>query len=242
MVDPFSAAGLVVAALFVRFFVAFRMVSLSDGASLPISAVGGLSAAIAVFSVSPVVSANLTVAMIPIVFIKELLVGMLLGMSVRLIFSVLQIAGGLTNLCAWKTEAPENGAYFGRLYFVVGAGLFLLMDGHHALTLAAMRAIDVIPPLGNIGVSDTVRRFLPLVTDIFVASFQFGVLVAMPVFVTVLLLEILAAFWIGLRIGRQTSIFSFARGYGAQAAAVLLLWKSTTILVDFLGNQTASLW
>ena len=242
MVDPFGAAALVVTALFVRFFVALRMVSLSDGASLPISAVGGLSAAIAVFSVSPVVSAKLTVAMIPIVFIKELLVGMLLGMSVRLIFSVLQIAGGLTNLCAWKTDASDNDAYFGKLYFIVGAGLFLLMDGHHALAMAAMRAIDVIPPLGNTGISETARRFFPLVTNIFTASFQFGVLVAMPVFVTVLVLELLAAFWRGLRSGQQISVFSFLRGYGAQVAAVLFLWKSTTILVDFLGNQTAALW
>lgn len=242
MLDPFGAMALVIAALFLRFFVALRMVTFSDGAALPITVAGGAAAALAVFSASPPLAADIPFVAVPILLVKELLVGILLGMSVRLLFSVLVFAGGLTNICAWSTDFAGNGGYFGRLYFIVGAGMFLLMDGHHALTLAAIRAIDLVPPLGNVGVTETAQRFFPLATNIFAASFQFGVLVAMPVFVTGLLLEILGAFWRGLESGKQMSALSFMRGYGVQIAAVLLLWKSTAILVRFLDNQIESLW
>ncbi|MBH25661.1 MAG: flagellar biosynthetic protein FliR [Myxococcales bacterium] len=119
----------------------------------------------------------------------ELLVGLTLGFSVRLLVAVLEIAGEFMafqmGYAAAAAFDPTVGAVSSpptRLLYMVGLMVFLAIDGHHQVLLALASSYDVVP-VGAAGVgSIDAEVFLRLVSGLFHAALQ----LALPLMVVML--------------------------------------------------------
>lgn len=124
---------------------------------------------------------------------NELLLGVLMGLTVRMCFLGLQLGGQLV--------AQESGLAFGRivdpttgsqqtvissLYLQLGAVVFLIVGGHRVLTAVALDTFRTIPLLGDQGIC---VGGVGLIFDALTLGGEIAVRVAAPVVLTLFLVN-----------------------------------------------------
>ncbi len=140
---------------------------------------------------------------------QEMLVGLFLGFSTRLIFEGFQFAGRLIGnqmgLGMAELVDPENGAQaspIGNFLMMVGMVLFLQLDGHHVLIGAVHDSFRILPLHSGGGISRLAsEKFLRMFGQIF----QIAIRLAAPAMVTFFILELCLG--IMARIAPQMNIF-----------------------------------
>ena len=236
MLDILDITPIGIAALFVRFFVAMKMVPMMDDKSLPVAICGGLSAAFTAYLIPTVDFTGispLTPAGTIVLLFNEAATGLLLGVAARFCWAIIGVAGGLTNKYA-LTAVPEiHTEFYGKLYLYLGLTIFFLSGGHHSFVLAAKRSVEAIPVAGNVFLTVGGGEWGKWILNTFTSAFVFGILVTAPVWVAGVGSELLLAYGVRLFGGVRTPVFLSVRAMAAQIIAVGFLWKTVSMLVQF---------
>lgn len=144
-----------------------------------------------------------------LVVINQILIGAAMGLALQVAFAVLMVAGQVIGASMGLGFAsvvdPQNGIQvpvIGQLYFVLGALLFLALDGHLILVELVARSF-VSVPLDAAGPTPTLLRALVEWSGL---MFSEGMRLALPV-VTVILLTNLAL-GVATRAAPQLNVFA----------------------------------
>ena len=128
----------------------------------------------------------------------ELVVGLLMGMAIRLVFFAIEMAGqivsteiGLVMSAQVDPVSQNNSTPIGSAFFYLGSLLFLLSGAHHAMFAAFLRSFTISPPgsisfagsAGEVFVQSSGRIFLiavqmaaPILAINFVVTLSFAIL------------------------------------------------------------------
>lgn len=116
-----------------------------------------------------------------IFMVSELIVGAVLGLSVRLFFTAIQLAGQLVSFqmgfAMINVIDPQSGGQVSILdqiaYWVVLL-VFLLLGGHHIMIYAISESFQMID-VGTVSLQkELMEKFLTLSADIFIISLKIG--------------------------------------------------------------------
>jgi flagellar biosynthetic protein FliR len=123
----------------------------------------------------------------------EVLLGILMGLVVRMCFLGLQIGGQViaqeSGLAFGQIADPSSGtehSIISGLYLQLGAVVFLIVGGHRVLVAVALDTFNMIPLLGDSG---TLVHGTELVLDALTLSGEIAVRVAAPVILTLFLVN-----------------------------------------------------
>jgi flagellar biosynthesis protein FliR len=170
----------------------------------------------------------LSPAAVAVIF-NQLLIGVAMGLTLQVAFSVLavggQIIGASMGLGFASVVDPQNGVQvplISQLYFLLGALLFLALDGHLIMVEMVARSFVTLP-LDTRGMAPELLQRLALWSGL---MFSEGLRLALPVVLVTLLINL--ALGIATRIAPQLNVF--ALGF----SITLLLGLSTLLLT--LGN------
>lgn len=141
--------------------------------------------------------------------IEQILIGIAMGLSVRVIFVVLEIAGQaigqLMGLMLASMVDPQNGnqvPIIGQFYLLLATLLFLTMDGHLFMIRHLAESFFLLP-VGSGGVSrEAIWAFLNWIGVVLATS----VLIALPALVSMLIVNI--GFGVMTRAAPQLNIFA----------------------------------
>ena len=229
-----SSAGIstlfAAALVFCRIGAALRWVPFFGGDPLPGLAWLGLSGALTLVLFPLVPAAELTNNGIRLAALiaKELFIGTLIGVLVRLAFSVLESAGRLARRAMYAVPfVPETDATI-RLYFFVGAAALLLMNGHHALISGLAASFRCTPPQIF---PDAALGGPNAAIALFSHAMSAAVLIAAPLFAAGL-----AADWVSASLSRLVSDAA-----SSAAETVRTLSVQAAVILTFIGAVRLSL-
>jgi flagellar biosynthetic protein FliR len=125
-----------------------------------------------------------------LLLVEEIMLGVALGMGVKILFIGLQVSGQLvshmTMLGLAEVADPSNEntvSVFTQLFDVVAVSVFLIIGGHRLVMAALLDTFQWMPP-GRIVFSSSVSQAL---VDVLAHSFVLGVRAAAPTVVAVLM-------------------------------------------------------
>ncbi len=149
----------------------------------------------------------------------EALVGLMLGLGVRILFASMQVAGGLISQMSGLQLAevfnPGAGAavpVFSQLLFLVSTAVFLVIGGHREMIEALLDTFRWLPAGQVAGGQSAVAAVTALVAQ----SFILGVRAAAPAVVALLLSTLIVGFV--SRTLPQLNIMSLGFGINALVA------------------------
>ncbi len=125
--------------------------------------------------------------------VSECIIGFLLGLSVKMLFSGLQMAGELAGFQMGFSMAqvidPQSGTdttLISQFHYILGLLIFLSIDGHHWFFRALMQSFQSLSP-GTVYLKDGVyRHLLSLSGEMFVTAVK----IAAPVMVVLILTQV----------------------------------------------------
>lgn len=152
----------------------------------------GLAVAFALF-LTPLVDFRAGENDVAILVLREVVLGITLGLAVRFVFFGIEIAGQMmSDSMGFSIAAsfhPEMGhsADVSKLLMVFATLLFLATDTHHDLIAVFVRSYDIVPA-GSADVNALVREGVSLIGRIFVIALKLGAPVVVGIVTTNLLL------------------------------------------------------
>lgn len=199
----------------VRVSIILITLPLFDSRSIPPMMKIGLS-----FSISLVILPLLSVKGIPLItevlpfvlgIITEMILGIAIGLSVRLLFTGVQLAGQLAGyqmgFGVVNVMDPLNSgqvSIIAQVNYLIAAMIFLTIDAHHLFIYAMAESFAIIPPL-NFHVSRALTdQVVRMAAGMFITAIKIGA----PVMVALLLTS--AALGIVARTVPQMNIFIVA--------------------------------
>lgn len=125
--------------------------------------------------------------------LSELMIGFLLGFSVRLVFAGLQLAGEIASFQMGfgmaRVMDPQSGTQstvVSEFYYLVGLLLFLAVDGHHWFFKALAQSFHLLSP-GEFHLREgLLRLFLHLSGNMFMLAIK----IAAPILAVLLMVKI----------------------------------------------------
>jgi flagellar biosynthetic protein FliR len=171
--------------------------------------------------------------------IKELAIGLILGFTVILTFSAVQIAGETMGLSSgfgssriFNPSIGETGSPIDQLFVVVGMLIFMAIDGHHATLLVLNRTFDLIPITSTFPAWD-----LNTVITNFSTLILYGIQLALPVLGVLLLTDIVLALLARVAPQIQVYFLGLPLKLGVSLIAVFLAFSlSTPKLINLFRN------
>jgi flagellar biosynthetic protein FliR len=154
----------------------------------------GLSVAFAAV-LSPVVQVDFTNISVPLLVMREIALGIILGASVRGIFFAVDMAGQLISHSMGLSIAtvfnPEIGqsTEVARLYGIIAMLIMLAVDAHHELISVFVRSYEWLP-VGQIDVRDLILKTVSSGSKIFIIALK----ISAPVMLGMLIINILLGF------------------------------------------------
>ena len=145
--------------------------------------------------VTPFVQLTATTPGLPLEIVlamgNELLLGVLMGLVVRMCFLGLQLGAQIvaqeSGLAFGRVADPNTGAQqsiFSSLYLQLGAVVFLILGGHRVVVAVALDTFDTIPLLGD---QATFARGVDLLFDALTLGGEIAVRLAAPIILTLFL-------------------------------------------------------
>ena len=131
--------------------------------------------------------------------LRELIFGLALGFITQLLFMSIRMAGQLTDAQAgfamasiYDPMSQNNVTLYGRMYYWLGLMLFFIINGHHYLIYAIISTFDFVP-IGTISIEDfNIMGITSLFSRTFIAAVQIGIPIIMVIFLTDIILGIMA--------------------------------------------------
>jgi flagellar biosynthetic protein FliR len=143
----------------------------------------GLAVSLALV-LTPIVKPMMVTQNILIVIAKEVILGMLLGLSVRTIFMAVNMAGQLMSYSMGMSMAtvydPEYGqsAEISRLFGIIIMLIFFALDVHHELIYLFARSFEILP-IGEINISNMLQLGINSGSMVFIMAIK----IASPIMV-----------------------------------------------------------
>jgi flagellar biosynthetic protein FliR len=172
--------------------------------------------------------------------LKEMLVGLAFSFSLACLFAAIQVAGGLLDtLIGFSFGAivdpitGTNGGVLNQLYALIGAAIFVAIDGDQWVIQGLARSYDAIPLTDAPNMSTLVEGAQVVFSGVFGAAIQ----VCAPVMLAVLLTDV--AFGLVSRVVPQLNVF--AVGFPAKVTVgLVLVGASLPFMAGWLGNELQS--
>lgn len=188
---------------------------------------------------TPVIPFSVKEEEIPFFVIRELLIGITLGLVARFIFLAIEMAGQIMSNTMGLSIAtffnPEIGqsTEVARLFSSILMLLFLGMDAHHDLIYIFARSYEWLP-----GGSFSLKSVLPEILNLTASLFTVALKISAPVVTTMLLTNILFGFI--YRAAPQMNIFFV--GYPVYIfVGILVMLLSMPVFVNVSGNLLGSI-
>lgn len=154
----------------------------------------GLAVFIALL-LTPVIHFRIAENSIPILVIKEMIIAMALGMTVRFVFLAVNLAGTLIGfamgLSMATTYNPEIGqdTLISQIYGIMTMLIFLSMEAHHDLIFVFFKSFELLPA-GQLNIEPLLPMIIAMGTGMFVLAIK----IAAPVMVGLLIVQLLSGF------------------------------------------------
>ncbi len=154
----------------------------------------GFAVAVALI-LSPIVEFKVERPEIPIVVMREIVFGIALGFSARLVFIAVDMAGQLmstaTGLSMASVFNPEMGqsTEISMVYGIIAMFVFLSMDAHHDLITIFVKSYEWIPA-GHLNIQSLVFSIIAMGSKMFIIAIK----VCAPVVTIMLIANILLGF------------------------------------------------
>lgn len=184
----------------------------------------------------------------PLFMFNEILLGALIGLIARFIFTSVQFGGRIIGFQMGFAMAqvmdPQNGAQtslISQFQNVFAIFIFLALDGHHMFLRAAVNSYEFLPP-GNLNFGG---EAIPYLVELSSRMFELGVQFSAPV----IILLLLSSFSLGFmsRIFPQLNVFllSFPLNITISFIVIGLTLNMTVIILsrefDELGKRILSM-
>lgn len=158
---------------------------------------------------TPVVNFTIVENNIPVLIIKEIIIAMALGFSVRLIFLAVNMSGtfisyimGLSMAQVFNPEVGQD-TLVSEIYGILTMLLFLIMDAHHDLIFVFVKSFEILP-IGKLNIAPLLPELVAMVSGLFVMAMK----LAAPVMVGLLIVQLLSGFL--YKVAPQMNIFFVA--------------------------------
>ena len=193
----------------------------------------------------PLVSAELTISMSqPIelffLFIREVIVGLIIGFATSLLFYSVQMAGqiygiqigfGIINVIDPHTDSQVS--LMGQLNYLVALLIFLAVDGHHFLLRALFMSYDKISLAGGGFPTGLAQQITYFTGAIFIIALKIGAPIIVTLFITDVGLGFMA------RVAPQMNVFlvGFPLKIGVGLLVVTLVISTFPYILGKLFDQ-----
>lgn len=144
-----------------------------------------------------------------LLLVKEMLVGLALAFAISIVFTAVQMAGSLLDMqvgfAMMQLLDPLIGApvsVLGQFYYLFGALIFFILDGHHMMIAGLAHSFSVLPLTAFPSTTALFQQILISVSQLFVIAMQ----IAAPVFVAAFITDI--ALGLVVRAVTQMNIFA----------------------------------
>ena len=134
--------------------------------------------------------------MLVVAVVAEILIGLTLGLGIRLFFSAMQMAGeligrmgGVMVADVFDPTSGESAPLMSRLYYLFAITVFLLIGGHRLIMSALLETYKILPPGSSVDMQSAGNLMVGLADS----SFQLGFHVALPVACSLLIATIAVA-------------------------------------------------
>jgi flagellar biosynthetic protein FliR len=144
---------------------------------------------------SPVLHFEIAERSIPLLVMKEMLIGVSLGLAVRFIFLAVSMAGTFMSYAMGLSMArvfnPEVGqdTLISEIYGILTMLIFLTLDAHHDLIFIFVKSFEVLP-VGHLNPSPLLPEIISMGSGLFVLAMK----IAAPVVVGLLIVQLLSGF------------------------------------------------
>lgn len=127
-----------------------------------------------------------------LVIVKEFLIGMIMGLGVKVVTETLMFAGqivstpiGLSIATAIDPASGEQSSTMGQFNTTLGSFLFFVINGHHYTFEALQKSFQVVPFNDLVYSSHHIPYFVNLFYELFMISLQLG----MPILCVAILVQ-----------------------------------------------------
>lgn len=154
----------------------------------------GIAVAVAVV-LAPTLDIAVPRGALPFAIVREALFGMIFGLTARIVFYAVDMAGQAMSNAAGISMAtilnPEIGqtTEVSQLFSIIATLLYLAMDAHHELILLFVRSFEWVP-VGAVNIAGILPAALSLVTLLFVLALKLSA----PVLIIMLITNVLLGF------------------------------------------------
>lgn len=179
-----------------------------------------------------------------LLMISELLLGLLLGLVARLIFTAVEFGAtvigyqmGFAAANVFDPQSERQVALISQFQNVFAILIFLAIDGHHLFLRTAVMSYQLLPP----GQIDFSGQAVPFLMELASHMFSIGVQFSAPVLAVLLLSGLILGIF--ARVFPQLNVFllSFPINIGAAFIVIALTLSMVSVLIrrefDILGER-----
>ncbi|HDM09884.1 MAG: flagellar type III secretion system protein FliR [Deltaproteobacteria bacterium] len=226
--------------IFLRVSAIIMTVPLFDSRNIPVLFKAGLSLSTSIILFSVVRPDNIPfiTKLIPfgIGMLGEIILGVIIGLSVRLIFAGIQLAGqlvgyqmgfGIVNVMDPQTSAQVS--VIAQLKYLIAMLIFLAVNAHHWFLRALVESFRLVPPLDFQFNNSLLEQLMGVANNMFVIAIKIGAPMVVSLLLTSVSLGLVA------RTVPQINIFIVAFPLKI-AVGLLFLGLSLPYLSSFLGG------
>jgi len=144
---------------------------------------------------TPIVELDISKTGIPLIVMREVVVGIILGLTARFIFLAVEMAGQMVSNAMGLSIAtifnPELGqsTEIARLYGMIAILIFLAMDAHHDLIQVFVKSYEWLPE-GKININNLIPEIISVSGKIFIIALK----ISAPVVIAMLISSLLLGF------------------------------------------------
>ena len=176
---------------------------LFDSKTIPVIFKAGLAIAISIVLV-PVLNLNNIVFVEEIIpfgigLAGEIILGIIIGLSVKLVFAGIQLAGKLTGLQMGFAIADildpitsSQVSITGQFNFLVAMLIFLIINAHHWFLIALAESFQLIPPFNFNFTTAIIEQIMILAGNLFVIAVKVGAPVIAALLITSVTMGLIA--------------------------------------------------
>jgi flagellar biosynthetic protein FliR len=141
---------------------------------------------------TPVVKFDIVENSIPLLIVKELLIGIALGLTARFLFMAVNMAGVFISHAMGMSLAQVFNPEFGQstsiaeVYGVMAMLIFLTMDAHHDLIFIFVKSFELLPG-GELNILPVVPEMVKVVSGYFTLALKLGAPIMVGLFIAHLL-------------------------------------------------------
>ena len=191
--------------ILLRAGILFTLFPVLGGKQLPAQFRIGLVVVISIL-LTPVVNIDIAENNIPLLVIREMIIAIALGLTVRFIFLAVNMAGTFISFTMGLSMArvfnPEIGqdTLISSFYGILTTLVFLAMDAHHDLIFVFVKSFELLPS-GQLSIEPLVPLIVSMGSGLFVLAIKIGA----PVMVGILIVQLLSGFL--YKVAPQMNIF-----------------------------------